>query len=152
MVPRLNMEATAMGSYQHVSLGSGRPLPWHKGSLMGPKPPLKLREIWAVRIRLQMRKRTLDLAMFNLALDGTLRGCDLINLGVQDVAHSGEPVTRASIVPQKTRQPVEFGLTEQTQNAVETWIGEADCQLGSICSRADRPGCPIFPPASTREP
>ena len=54
--------------------------PWNKGQLIGPKPPLKLREIWAIRIRLQLAKRARDLALFNLAIDSKLRGCDLVKL------------------------------------------------------------------------
>lgn len=58
--------------------------PWNKGKLIGQKPPLKLRDIWAIRIHLQLGKRIRDLAMFNLAIDSKLRGCDLVNLRVRD--------------------------------------------------------------------
>ena len=61
--------------------------PWNKGKLIGQKPPLKLKEIWAIRVRLQVNKRTRDLALFNLAIDSKLRGCDLLSLRVRDVAH-----------------------------------------------------------------
>ncbi len=60
-------------------------IPWDKDRLIGPKPPLKLREIWAIRIRLQLTKSTRDLALFNLAIDSKLRGCDLIKLKVQQL-------------------------------------------------------------------
>ena len=148
MVRPLDVEETTLDSYQDVSLGSHHSLPWNKGRLIGPKPPLKLREIWAVRIRLQMRKRIRDLAMFNLALDSKLRGCDLVNLRVQDVAHSGKPVTRASIVQQKTRQPVKFELTEQTRNAVEAWIAEAGLTAGQYLFPSRQAGLPHI---STRQ-
>lgn len=62
-------------------------VPWNKGKLTGQKPPLKLKEIWAIRIRLQLAKKTRELALFNLALDSKLRGCDLVALWVPDVAH-----------------------------------------------------------------
>ena len=68
-----------------------RPAPWNKGRLIGQKPPLKLWEIWTVRTQLRMADRTRDLALFNLAIDSKLRGCDLIALRVGDVAH-GEHV------------------------------------------------------------
>ena len=55
-------------------------IPWNKGKLIGQKPPLKLKEIWAIRVRLQVGKRTRDLALFNLAIDSKLRACDLVNL------------------------------------------------------------------------
>lgn len=96
--------------------------PWNKARLIGPKPPLRLREIWIIRTRLQLAKRTRDLALFNLAIDSKLRGCDLVKLLVRDVAHSGKAVSRTTIMQQKTGQPVKFELTEQTRDAVEDWI------------------------------
>lgn len=68
-------------SYKHT--------PWNKGKLIGQKSPLKLKEIWAIRIRLQMAKNTRELALFNLAIDSKLRGCDLVKLKVSDVAQGG---------------------------------------------------------------
>ena len=67
---------------------------WNKGKLMGQKPPLKPKEIWSIRIRLQMSKRRRDLALFNLALDSKLRACDLTKLRVKDVLHGDEVVNR----------------------------------------------------------
>jgi hypothetical protein len=52
--------------------------PWNKGKLIGQKAPLKLKEIWAIRVRLELSKRTRDLALFNLAIDSKLRACDLV--------------------------------------------------------------------------
>lgn len=69
-------------------------IPWHKGRLIGPKPSQKLREIWVIRIRLQLAQRARDLALFNRAIDGNLRGCDIVKLQVHDVAHSGKAVPR----------------------------------------------------------
>ena len=99
--------------------------PWNKGRLIGPKPPLKLREIWAIRIRLQLAQRVRDLALFNLSIDSKLRGCDLVRLQVRDVAHSDRVIPRATVMQQKTGQPVKFELTEQTRDAVEEWIAKA---------------------------
>jgi len=72
--------------------------PWNKDRLMGAKPPFKLKEIWAIRIRLQLSKQTRNLALFNLAIDSKLRGCDIVNLRVRDVAHSGRAISRATVI------------------------------------------------------
>ena len=77
--------------------------PWNKGSLVGQKPSLKLREIWAVRTRLQLAGRTREIALFNLAIDSKLRGCDLVRLRVCDVAHGAHVLSRASVEQQKTQ-------------------------------------------------
>jgi len=71
--------------------------PWNKGKLVGQKPPLKLREIWTVRTRLQMAGKTRELALFNLAIDSKLRGCDLVQLRVRDVAHEAHVLSRATV-------------------------------------------------------
>jgi len=96
--------------------------PWNKGKLLGQKPPLKLREIWAIRIRLQLARRARDLALFNLAIDSKLRGCDLVRLRVMDVAHAGRVSRRATVMQQKTGRPVQFEITDQTREAVSAWI------------------------------
>ena len=99
--------------------------PWNKGKLVGPKPPFKLQEIWAIRIRLEIGHRGRELAVFNLAVDSKLRGCDLVRLKVSDVMHVGQVVSRAMVVQHKTQQPVRFELTEQTRVAVAAWIRHA---------------------------
>ncbi len=104
--------------------------PWNKGKLTGQKPPLKLREIWAIRIRLQMAGRTRDLALFNLAIDSKLRGCDLVPLRVFDVAHGGRALSRATVVQSKTGRPVCFELTAQTRETVEAWIATRRLSVG----------------------
>jgi len=99
--------------------------PWNKGKLIGQKPPLKLKEIWALRVRLQLSKKVRELAMFNLALDSKLRGCDLVRLRVRDVTHGSQVAPRAIIMQQKTQRPVQFELTEPTRTALAAWIGKA---------------------------
>ena len=101
--------------------GASNP-PWNRGKLVGQKPPLKLQEVWAIRIRLQMANRMRDLALFNLAIDSKLRSCDLVKIRVSDVSHAGSVQARAAIVQQKTGQPVRFELTEQTRAALQAWI------------------------------
>ena len=100
-------------------------VPWNKGKLVGQKPPLKLREIWSIRIRLQMTERHRDLALFNLAIDSKLRSCDLINLRVLDIANGEHIAKRAMIMQRKTKQPVQFEITGQTRESVSKWIQHA---------------------------
>lgn len=126
----------------NTALGRANHMPWNKNRLIGPKPPLKLREIWAIRIRLQLANRVRDLALFNLAIDSKLRGCDLVKLRVQDVAHGGKVVSRTTVLQQKTGQPVKFELTDQTREAVEAWIAKAQLTPGQF----------LFPSRLARSP
>jgi integrase len=97
-------------------------LPWNHGRIIGPKPPLKPKHIWAIRTRLQHDGRVRDLAMFNVAIDSKLRGCDLVRLRVSDV-HLGDSIRlRTTIVQQKTGRPVPFELTECTREALASWL------------------------------
>lgn len=91
---------------------------WNKRVLVGSKPPLKLREIWAIRIRLELENRHRDLALFNLAIDSKLRGCDLVSLRVRDVVTGGQVLPRAMILQRKTQQAVQFEITEHTRETV----------------------------------
>ena len=116
--------------------------PWNKGKLMGQKAPLKLKEIWAIRFRLQQSGRLRDIALFNLAIDSKLRGCDLVRLKVADAAQGGRAMSRATIVQRKTKQPVQFEITEQTLESIDAWISHA--QLG--------PGDYLFPSRLSRSP
>jgi len=96
--------------------------PWNKDKLVGQKAPLKLRDIWAIRIRLQLRHCTRDLALFNLAIDSKLRACDLVKLRVLDVAHGDQVAPCAIVMQQKTKRPVQFEITEPTRESVHAWI------------------------------
>ncbi|MHB1530143.1 MAG: tyrosine-type recombinase/integrase [Acidiferrobacteraceae bacterium] len=98
---------------------------WNKGKLIGQKPPLKPKDIWAIRIHLQNRHATRDLALFNLAIDSKLRGCDLVKLHVRDVTHGSQILPRAMVIQRKTQRPVQFELTEPTRTAVSAWIEKA---------------------------
>lgn len=99
--------------------------PWNKGKLVGQKAPLKPKDIWAIRIHLQSAHEVRGLAMFNLAIDSKLRGCDLVNLQVRDVTHGCQILSRAMVVQRKTQRPVQFELTEPTRTAVMAWIDQA---------------------------
>ena len=99
--------------------------PWNKGKIVGQKAPLRLKDIWAIRIRLQIGKRTRELALFDLGLDGKLRACDLVRLRVRDICHGERVSTRAIVILQKTSRPVQFEITPPTKDAVTAWIKEA---------------------------
>ncbi len=86
---------------------------------------MKLKEIWAIRIRLQLAHRLRDLALFNLAIDSKLRGCDLVRLRVCDVVQGNRIAARAIVMQRKTQRPVQFEITEQTREAVAAWIAKA---------------------------
>jgi len=103
----------------------GRVAPWNKGKLLGQKPPLKLKEIWAIRVRLQLDHRNREPALFNLAIDSKLRGCDLVGLRVHDVVQGSHVAARAIVMQRKTQRPVQFEITEQTREAVAAWIASA---------------------------
>lgn len=97
-------------------------VPWNKGKLTGQKPPLRRSEIWAIRVGLQLRGKIRDLALFNLAIDSKLRACDLVSIRVSDVLQGGVVTKRAIVMQQKTRRPVQFEITEQTQLAIQRQI------------------------------
>ena len=99
--------------------------PWNKGKIVGQKAPLKLKDIWAIRVRLQLSDRLRDLALFDLAIDSKLRACDLVKLRVRDVSHGDRIPARAIVMQQKTQRPVQFEITEQTRDAVYAWIRRA---------------------------
>ena len=100
--------------------------PWNKGKLMGQKLPLTLQEIWSIRMRLQSERRPRDTALFNLAIDSKLRACDLLKIRVSDVSSNGQVNSRATIMQQKTQQPVRFEITSRTRNSIEGWIEAAE--------------------------
>jgi len=99
--------------------------PWNQGKLVGQKQPLKLKKICAIRIRLEIAGRVRDLALFNLAIDSKLRSCDLITLKVKDIANGRTVSRRAMVIQRKTGTPVQFEITMQTRQSVESWIRNA---------------------------
>src|SRR6266850_8015386 len=109
-----------------------RRTPWNKGKLVGAKPPLRPKHVWSIRTRLLVEGRTRDLAMFNLAIDSKLRGCDVVALKVEDVAPGGYAIDRATVRQKKTGQPVRFELTEQTRRAVDDYIRIAGKKSGEF--------------------
>ena len=99
-----------------------RRAPWNKGRLIGQKRPLKPKDVWTIRVRLQLEGRRRDLAMFNLAIDSKLRGCDLVRLTIDDVVGGGIVRDRATVIQKKTGRPVQFEITEQTRSAIGEWL------------------------------
>ena len=99
--------------------------PWNKGKLVGQKAPFKLKEIWSIRMRLLLSERVRDLALFDLAIDSKLRASDLVKLRVRDIAHGQTVSSRATIMQQKTKRPVQFEITEESRQAATKWIQAA---------------------------
>jgi integrase len=111
---------------------ASKPKPWNKGRLIGQKPPLRPKHVWSIRSKLQFQSRVRDLAMFNLAIDSKLRGCDVVALMVDDVAPSGYAVDRVTVRQKKTGQPVRFELTEQTRQAIDDYLRAAGKKQGQF--------------------
>jgi integrase len=105
---------------------------WNKGKLIGAKPPLRPKHVWSVRTKLQLEGRTRDLAMFNVAIDSKLRGCDVVALKVEDIAPKGYAVERATVRQKKTGRPVRFELTEQTRQAIDEYLSATSRKLGEF--------------------
>jgi len=130
------------------ALASPPRIPWNKGKLVGQKAPLRISEIWAIRVRLEIYGRLRDLALFNLAIDSKLRGCDLVRLRVLDVCHGLHVAHRASVIQQKTKQPVQFELTEGTRLSISTWMTSADLRSSDFLFPSRITGSPHI---STRQ-
>lgn len=96
----------------------------NKGSIVGQKRPLKLKHVWAIRVRLELAENHRDLALFNLAIDSKLRGCDLVKMKVVDVMASGQIKERASVLQSKTQTPVRFEISEGTRASLARWMRE----------------------------
>ena len=105
-------------------------VPWNKGKMIGQKPPLQPKHVWAIRSKLQLAGRLRDLALFNLAIDSKLRGCDVVRLKVEDVAPHGYAVERATVRQQKTGRPVKFEITEQSRQSVDDYLNAAQRRPG----------------------
>jgi hypothetical protein len=86
-------------------------VPWNKGKLVGAEPPLRPSHVWSIRTKFQIDGKKRDIALFNLAIDSKLRGCDVVAVRVDDVAPSGYSMDRATIRQKKTSRPVRFELT-----------------------------------------
>jgi hypothetical protein len=101
-------------------------LAWNKGRTIGQKRPLLPKHVWSIRVRLEMAGDLRDLALFNMAVDSKLRGCDLVGLHVRDGFAAGRVKERASITQSKTGRPVRFEITETTRQSLERWISSPE--------------------------
>ena len=115
-------------------------VPWNKGKLIGPRPPLRQKHVWAIRTWLQIEHQTRDLALFNLAIDSKLRGCDVVAVRVDDVAPNGYAIERATVRQKKTGRPVRFELTEQTRQAIDEHLAAAGKKSGEYLFNGRWPG------------
>ena len=104
---------------------------WIKGQLPGQEPPLKPREIWSLRIRLQFAEKARDMALFNLAIDSKLRGCDLVSLRVRDVYQGTMVSSRAIVMQRQTQRPAQFEITETTRESIDAWVARCDLRSNS---------------------
>jgi integrase len=127
-----------METVNETSVVTPRCIPWNKGKLIGPKPPLQPKHVWAIRTRLQLAGRTRDLALFNLAIDSKLRGCDVVSLKVEDVAPHGYAVDRATVRQNKTGRPVRFEITEQTRQAIDEHLAVSRKRPGDFLFQVRR--------------
>jgi integrase len=122
------MQETRMPSDQTLHTPDGRP--WNKGQLIGQKRPLKPKDVWAIRIRLELHGSRRDVALFDLAIDSKLRACDLVRLKIHDVYVGSRARERATIIQKKTGRPVQFELSLQTRAALEALIGSTNKNSG----------------------
>ncbi|WP_375779809.1 tyrosine-type recombinase/integrase [Bradyrhizobium sp. ma5] len=105
-------------------------VPWNKGRIVGAKPPLRPKHVWSIRTKLEVEGRMRDLALFNVAIDSKLRGCDVVALKVDDLAPGGYAANRASVRQKKTGRPVKFELTESARQAIDDYLRATGKKLG----------------------
>ena len=105
-------------------------LAWNKGRIIGQRLPLLPKHVWAIRVRLENAENLRDLALFNMAIDSKLRGCDLVKLKVSDVYSAGQMKNRASVLQSKTQKPVRFEVTDGTRKSILRWLDDP-LMLGS---------------------
>jgi integrase len=98
--------------------------------MTGQKVPFKLKEIYTIRVVLQLEHNTRELALFNTAIDSKTRSIDLVNLKVEDVLRGDQIVKRAKVVQRKTKRPVTFEITPTTRRSMTDWIGKAGLKAG----------------------
>jgi integrase len=109
----------------------GSRVPWNKGQLVGQRP-LRPKDVWSIRARLEIDDRQRDLALFNLAIDSKLRASDLVTLKIEDVQIGGRIRERATIIQQKTARPVQFDLTDNTRKALQAWLARRASMTGYL--------------------
>jgi integrase len=96
--------------------------PWNAGRMVGVKRALKPQQVWAIRFWLDRERRVRDRALFDLAIDSKLRGCDVVKIRISELVSGGRVRTRATVVQQKTGRPVQFELLEAARSSLQTWL------------------------------
>ncbi|MCJ8191979.1 tyrosine-type recombinase/integrase [Sphingomicrobium aestuariivivum] len=97
-------------------------VPWNAGAQVGPKRPLNKNQIWAVRFFLDREQRIRDRALFDLAIDSKLRGCDLVELKIGDLVSGTEIRRRATVTQRKTGRPVQFEIAVDARTSLFAWL------------------------------
>jgi hypothetical protein len=139
-----------MGTPNLPAIRALRPA-WNKGRIVGQKRPLKPKHVWAIRVRLELAENYRDLALFNLAIDSKLRGCDLVKMKVVDVMASGQIKERASVLQSKTQKPVRFEISEGTRASLARWMREP-LMVGDARAADGRIRIPLAWPLSRAAP
>ena len=96
--------------------------PWNAGRRQGAKRALKPQQVWAIRFWLDRERRLRDRALFDLAIDSKLRGCDVVKVRIGDLVSGGRVRSRAIVIQQKTGRPVQFELLETTRGSLQGWL------------------------------
>jgi integrase len=96
--------------------------PWNAGRMLGAKRALKPQQVWAIRFWLDGERRLRDRAMFDLAIDSKLRGCDVVKVKIGDLVSGSRVRSRAIVIQQKTGRPVQFELLEPTRGSMLAWL------------------------------
>ena len=116
----------------HLPAAKPKRIPWNKGRLVGQKRPLLPKQVWAIRARLELASNLRDLALFNLAIDSKLRGCDLVRLKVSDLVIGDMVRDRVTVIQSKTKRPVQFDVSENTRESIWNWVCSPE-MLGCAC-------------------
>ena len=130
---------------QTLAITTQSRVPWNKGKLIGAKPPLRQKHVWAIRTMLQNERNRRELAMFNLAIDSKLRGCDVVATRVDDVAPNGYATDRATVRQKKTGRPVRFELTEHTRQAIDDYLKASGKKPGEFLFTSSKSGRSMTP-------
>ena len=116
-----------MGHSEHDPAIKNR-RPWNAGRKLGAKRALKPQQVWAIRFWLDHERRVRDRAMFDLAIDSKLRGCDVVKIKIGELVSGGRVRSRALVIQKKTGRPVQFELTEAARGSLLAWL---ECRAGT---------------------
>ncbi len=114
-----------MGLSQYDPAFRERPI-WNAGKKVGTKRPLKQRQVWEIRFLLDHHRRMRDRALFDLAIDSKLRGCDIVKMRISDLVSGGSIRHRAIITQQKTGRPVQFELMTDARSSLNAWLEQRE--------------------------